>query len=226
MKGILRFIGLALIVGVVALGLGSERLQAPTEEFEELGKLIDLRGYFPTNVGWDYDFAGVGNEYAPFVRLTAYADGNLVQVFNDTSGARVAEVYRVGEGQIGLVQRFPEIEGDSNFIPEVDNDAQPQEIIMQRPLLVGNSWSTANRRREIVAIDNTLQVPAGVFYDVVTIKIEYDDAPNAVGYEHYAMNFGLIKSEFGTRAGDWQVISELAAMTGSREGINVGEDRD
>jgi len=169
---------------------------------------VDLRAYFPIREGMLYKYQGEGNEYATFSTETKFIKDNLIQVHKNNGGTEIASVYRVEKEKVLLLQENPEFYSDTNLLKDVDDKADAKEVILKLPLKVGEKWDNANKRREIVAIDEQLTTPAGDFYDVVKIKVtSIEEDRDFESYEYYAKNIGLIMLE--SRGEEYQVTSKL-----------------
>jgi len=177
---------------------------------EENQKALNLKAYFPMHQGMEYSYAGEGNEFAPFTRRIMFARDNYLQLTDDNGGTVIVKVYKYNDNEITEVFSEGEFYGDENIIPDVQDNEEKGEIILKAPLEVGNSWSSNDQEREIVAVDQEVKVPAGTFYQVIKIKITYQDSNNT-GYEYYGPNIGLIRSEYVGEG--FEIISELESFT-------------
>jgi len=177
---------------------------------EENQKALNLKAYFPMHQGMEYSYAGEGNEFAPFTRRIMFARDNYLQLTDDNGGTVIVKVYKYNDNEITEVFSEGEFYGDENIIPDVQDNEEKGEIILKTPLEVGNSWSGDDGDREIVAVDQEVKVPAGTFYQVIKIKISYQDSDNT-RYEYYAPNIGLINSEYIGEG--FEIVSELESFT-------------
>ncbi len=180
---------LVLFIGLTACA------QVDNPESEESQKNLILKAYFPLHQGMEYSYAGEGNEFAPFTRKIMFVEDNYLQFTDNNGGTVVVKIYKYNDKEITEVFSEGEFYEDENLIPDVRNNEEKGEIILKAPLEVGKSWSSNDQEREIVSIDQEVKVPAGTFYQVVRVKITYQDSNNT-GYEYYAPNIGLIKSEY------------------------------
>lgn len=215
LKYVFRLVGLAALLLILVLGLNyGKGLTPSTEGTEEpsptlVMENVNLRSYFPVNNQWEYEFSGEGNEFAPFTREILYTDGVLAQVFDTTGGAMVSTVYRITENEIALVTNPQESESRENVLEQVQRTTKPVDVLLRQPLRPGSSWESRDGQRQIVAVNEIVEVPAGVFHNVVVVEIDYGHDPNVIGYEYYAINIGLIKREYREVNGDFEVISQL-----------------
>lgn len=157
----------------------------------------DVRAYFPVFPGLIYDFGGEGMEFAPFTRYVKFADDPYVQM-HDANGTVVARVFECLPHEIRLVQIEPEFYEEVSLIGSASEQKEELAVILQTPLDVGHVWAeTADRYREITAVDKVITVPAGTFHDVIEIKItSRESGAETYTYEYYAKNIGLIKRMF------------------------------
>ena len=217
-----RILMLALLLLILFLVFNQSRSMAPsnqqeTENFSRVSmENVNLRSYFPINDHWTYQFIGEGNEFAAFTREFRYTDEVLVQAFDTTSGGTVTAVYRITENEVALVSDFHEAETQENRLSELSREAVAVDVILRQPLELGHTWASRNGQRQIVAVGEVVQVPAGAFYDVVVVKVDYGEDATHVGYEYYAKNIGLIKRDYqalNDDFDDFSVISQLQQIT-------------
>ncbi len=195
---------LVLFIGLTACA------QVDNPESEESQKNLILKAYFPLHQGMEYSYAGEGNEFAPFTRKIMFVEDNYLQLTDNNGGTVVVKIYKYNDKEITEVFSEGEFYEDENLIPDVRNNEDKAEIILKAPLEVGKSWSSNDGDREIVAVDQKVKVPAGTFHQVIKIKITYTDSNNT-GYEYYAPNIGLIKSEYLGEG--FKIISELESFS-------------
>jgi len=157
-----------------------------------------------------YSYKGEGNEFASIKRKNMFIEDNYLQFTEDNGGTVVVKIYKVNEHQISEVYRQGEFYEENNLITKVKEKENINQVILKAPLKIGNSWNTNNQKREIVGIERKVKVPAGIFYHVIKIKINYKDSEN-IGYEYYAPNIGLIKTEY--RGEDFVIRSLLESLS-------------
>jgi hypothetical protein len=89
--------------------------------------------------------------------------------------------------------------------------ANRREILLKAPLKAGAVWENDRERREVISIDETVQVPAGTYSNVVKVKVT-SLAANTVNenVEYYAPGVGLVLRQFIT-GGD-KIESRLKAL--------------
>lgn len=205
-KNTVKYIAIlfTLILGLTACA------QVDNPEREENQNALNLKAYFPMHQGMKYSYAGEGNEFAPFTRRIMFVEDNYLQLTNDNGGTVVVKVYKYNENEITEIFSEGEFYEDNNIIPDVRDNEEKSGIILKAPLEVGNNWSNNDQEREIVALDQEVKVPAGTFYQVIKIKISYQDSDNT-GYDYYAPNIGLIKREYIGEG--FKIISELESLS-------------
>lgn len=191
-----------IVLAAVVLNLLEAPLINPLAETSE-----DVRSYFLGTPGLVLDYAGEGNEFAPFTRRVQYAEGSLVQLADENPGTTVVRIFRSDEAHLDQLYSAGEFYTEDNLLGEVDAK-QVEMRILERPLRVGHSWGQP--RREILEVGAVETVPAGKFFEVVKVGIEYPEGGR--GTEYYAKNIGLIKRVYEGETGDFQVVSELQAI--------------
>jgi hypothetical protein len=168
----------------------------------------NLKAYFPLHSDIEYSYAGEGIEYASFKRKVMYVEDKYLQLTDNNGGTIVVKIYKFADNEIREVYSKGEFYKEDNIIPDIRNKNEGH-IILQTPLKVGHSWQNENEKREIVANNAKVMVPAGTFYQVVKIKISHFDSDN-ISYNYFAPNIGLIKSEY--LGENFKVKSELKTM--------------
>lgn len=177
-----------------ALGMETPPVETP---------LLKPGDYLPLTRGSRWDYEGVGNEFAEFVREVVGTKGNRSQVRETNPGTVSISVYETTTDRVTRIFNIGEAYEDINYL-----DRQPAEntVILQAPLRVGTRWQNNSETREIIATDAELTTRAGDFSRVVQVRISGQD-PNSAVYEYYAPGVGLIEREFVS--GDFRVASLL-----------------
>ncbi len=162
--------------------------------FDEITTISDVRAFFPTQPGLTWVFEGSGNEYASFTRTVIRSEGDRVQVNDNNEGTSMGKVFHVTSDAI--VQEFSteEFYSDKTLFNEKPNT---HLVYLKAPLKGGALWQDCQGKREIVSINETVQVPAGSFQHVVKVKITpLNQKPANEQFEYYAAGTGLIMREF------------------------------
>lgn len=168
----------------------------------------ELRTYFPLTQGSSWEYEGEGNEYASFTREVLFAEGNRGQIWENNGGTASTAVFETSADAVTRINSLPETYEPGNMLRQEPKENTP---ILKAPLEVGNKWTKDGVDREIVALDAVVSSPAGTFEDCLKIKITNTEAPEAVVYEYYKQNVGLVKREF--ISGETTVTSTLAKYT-------------
>src|SRR6056297_1464879 len=194
-----------LLIFVFTLNLSACNQTNTTTEVDEEQLNYNIKAYLPLNSGMKYSYKGEGNEFASIKRKNMFIEDNYLQFTENNGGTVVVKIYKVSDQQKSEVYKQGEFYEENNLISKVKEKENINQIILKAPLKVGNSWNNNNQKREIVSLDQKVEVPAGIFYQVIKIKINYKDSTN-IGYEFYAPNIGLIKTEY---RGEGFVIKSL-----------------
>ena len=157
--------------------------------------------FFPIQPGLKWEYQGTGNEYATFTNELIRAQGDLAQM-RSISGTTTGSLFSVTNDTVTRLVR-KELAQDRNLLT-----ATPEEkvILLKAPLAPGTSWANGSETRSIVSVGNVIQVPAGVFQDVVKVQIN-TPGQTAQTFEYYARGVGLVKAEYVS--GNNRVVSEL-----------------
>jgi hypothetical protein len=149
--------------------------------------------YFPVAVGSRWDYAGIGNEYAAFVRTVTFRQGDKAQVQDDNGGTVVASVFRISANEIKRIVSLPEFYENRSLLDAKENAS---EVLLRAPLKAGEKWDFALGTRTIDALGVEVTVPAGTFKQVLKMKVT-SKGSDWVTYEYYAPGVGLVKKESG-----------------------------
>lgn len=185
-----------------------------TESREEITDMLPIQAYFPFSRGMEYQFAGEGNEYASFIRKIIHVEENYLQLTDNNGGTIVTSIYEMGEKELRKVYSQEEFYSEENLIPEAKKNKGTGVVIIKAPLREGNSWENDGEKREIVAVNQTVELPAGTFHGVLKIKINYRES-GTTAYEYYAPNLGLIKKEYESEG--FEVSSKLQSFALQKE---------
>lgn len=168
--------------------------------------------YFPVDKNYVWQFAGEGIEFAEFTRRIEFRRGARAQLSQWNGGTRLMMIFEVSASAVTQTFSREEVYDNPQFFAEPANQAT---VILKAPLVVGTVWQNTADRREIVAADAKLTLPAGAFANVVVVKIsstgrEATDASYTL--EYYAPGLGLVMQEyFGPN--DMKVVSRLKSFS-------------
>lgn len=165
--------------------------------------------YFPTAAGSRWEYEGQGNEYAAYVRELPFVQDHLAQFYVDNGGTVLAEIVEITDQAATRVFSEEEHYTRENLL-EKGYTPNRETVLLKAPLTAGASWETEDSTREITADRETVTTPAGTFSDCLKIKIVYQDS-EAVIYEYYAPEIGLVKSEFSSQ--ESEISSRLEKYT-------------
>ena len=188
--------------------------QVKEESREDIAGPLRIQAYFPFNQDLEYQFAGEGNEYASFIRKIIHVEDNFLQLTDNNGGTIVTSVYELDGKELRKVYSQEEFYSEENLIPEAKKNKGTGVVIIKAPLREGNSWENDGEKREIVAVNQTVELPAGTFHGVLKIKINYRES-GATAYEYYAPNLGLIKKEYESEG--FEVSSKLQSFALQKE---------
>ncbi len=171
-----------------------------------------LSAYFPVDKNYVWQFAGEGIEFAEFTRRVEFRRGDRAQLSQWDGGTRLMMIFAVTSDTVTRTFSKEEVYDNPQFFAEPANQAT---VILKAPLKVGTAWQNAADRREIVAADAKLKLPAGGFDNVVIVKITNTAGKikdEAYTLEYYAPGVGLVLQEyFG--ANDMKVVSRLKSVS-------------
>lgn len=149
----------------------------------------DLAAWMPRLNDVLYSYVGTGMEYASYTWTPQFNDENYYQIVEDNTGTVMAEIYEYSEDRIVRTFSRPETYFRDNF-SEIGlfEEYREEEIVLQAPIAVGTSWSTADSDYEITAVNQEVEVPAGT-YDTIEVTSTTDDTTIR---RYYAEDIGLV----------------------------------
>lgn len=180
-----------------------ETEQPGTEEPQEQGEKVSVSDYYPLAVGNQWEYEGVGNEYASYTQKVLYSKGYKYQVMIDNGGTVSANIYVLNDESLVLIYSEAEVYDEKIVLDEVGN---MEDIIIKAPLEVGTKWESQGNLCEITDTDATVTVPAGTFENCIVIKVTYKES-GAFSNFYYSKGVGLVKSEYIDN--DFEVLSLL-----------------
>jgi hypothetical protein len=205
-EGILKKILTMLLIAFVLVLPGCYKRPASPSSLEK--SITDVRVYFPAeqNLTWIYE--GSGNEYAAFTRKVIYKQGSKVQLAQDNGGTRLGIVLQVLPEAVLLNYTEEEFYSDTSLFNQAANRS---EVLLKAPLKAGAIWEAGRERREVINIEESVQVPAGNYSNVVKLKVTSLEANTASeNFEYYAPNVGLVLRQFTT--GNDKIESRLKTL--------------
>ncbi len=199
---------LVMIVAVLATGCfknekGPDSVQTPGTGENEQKKELTVKDLYPLNEGDYWKFAGEGNEFAAFEQKVLFREGDRVQLQVASGGTVMGIIYEFTDGKLEVVYSQEEFYEEENIL---DRENQMSQVILQEPIVVGNTWSSAGRNYKIEDVDATVETPAGEFTGCVVISSTGDE-DNVKNYVYYKPGLGLIKQEYV--GPDYKIIAEL-----------------
>lgn len=157
----------------------------------------DISQYYPLKEGYEWEYEGVGNEYASYTQKVTYSKDKRFQVMKDNGGTRSANVYEIKDDSIVNTYMEGEVYDDRNVL---DKESNLNVVIVKHPLELGNKWISEENSYEIVDINALVTVPAGTFENCIAVKEVYKDHTAEMFY-YYKKDIGLVKAEFKTNDG-------------------------
>ncbi|WP_159426219.1 copper amine oxidase N-terminal domain-containing protein [Desulfolucanica intricata] len=164
-----------------------------------------VESYLPLQIGNQWSYQGIGNEYAQYNDQVLYRSGNLVQLVRNNGGTRMVQIYEIHPNHIVCVYSEAEFYSNTNIL----NSFSPNrnEVILQSPLTEGTSWQVDGETYKIEATNVTVTTPAGTFNDC--LEVHSASGNNYENIKYYAPGIGLVKDVWMDTNSNYQVISEL-----------------
>lgn len=152
------------------------------------------KDYFPLTVGSYWEYEGSGNEYATFTRKVLYSKDNLAQTTEDNGGTVATRIIETTDTMVKVIYMAGEDYQPKNLL-ETNFTRNTNDIILQAPLKVGTAWAGNNTNKQIIAVDATVETPAGKFENC--IKVKYPGQTDTL-YQYFKKGVGMVKQEFIT----------------------------
>ncbi len=165
---------------------GNNQIVIPPEEMP--------KDYFPLTVGSYWEYEGSGNEYATFTRKVLFSKDNLAQTTEDNGGTVATRIIETTDTMVKVIYMAGEDYQPKNLL-ETNFTRNTNDIILQAPLKVGTAWAGNNTNKQIIAVDATVETPAGKFENC--IKVKYPGQNDNL-YQYFKKGVGMVKQEFIT----------------------------
>jgi hypothetical protein len=205
MKRILLLFFSLLMVVIVGCTMTSESPSPSAVPTIEPVQEILPADYFPMTPGSTWSYIGEGNEYASYTRTVLYSECSYFQVSVNNGGTVSSTVYYASDTDVRIVLSRGEEYDMANLISEPPNT---DEIVLTVPLEPGTEWGSESIKRKIVSLSDTVDTPAGLFEDCLTVRSEY---PDSYILDYYVIGIGLVYSEF--HSGEDVISSSLESYT-------------
>ena len=170
-----------------------------------------LSAYFPVGENFTWEFAGEGIEFAAFTRRVEYLRGDRSQLSQSNGGTRSMMIFQVSASAVTQTFSQEEVYDNPQFF---NKPANKSTIILKTPLVVGAVWQNALDRREILSVTRKLKLPAGIFDNVLVVKIvstANDNRDDGYTLEYYSPDAGLVMQEY-YGADNFKVVSKLKSF--------------
>lgn len=165
---------------------GNNQITTPPQEMP--------KDYYPLTVGSYWEYQGAGNEYASFTRKVLFAKGNLAQTSEDNGGTVATRIIETTDSYVKVVYMKGEDYQAKNLF-DTGYTANANDILLQAPVKAGTTWAGTNTNKQIIAVDATVDTPAGKFENCVKVKLP---GQNDTIYQYYKKGVGMVKQEFIT----------------------------
>ena len=168
----------------------------------------DLAAWMPRLDDVTYHYEGIGNEYAAFTWYPQFNQDDYYQVTTNNGGTTLVEIYEYQEDAVVRTFQNEETYYRDNFT-EIGTftDEMTEEIILQLPIEVGNSWESNENSYEITAVDHEITVPADT-YSALEVTATFNDGASMKRY--YVENIGLVAEIY--EDGEFVVESNLETI--------------
>lgn len=186
-----KMLALSVIMLVLILTGCDKRPATPAPPEQTI---TDVRIYFPVGQDFTWVYEGNGNEYAAFTHKVIHKQESKVQLAKDNGGTRLGMVLEVLPEAVKIHYAEEEAYTDAKLFNAAPNRS---DIWLKAPLQAGAAWENGRERREVLSVNETVQVPAGTYSNVVKIRItSLAAADSGDRLEYYAPQVGLVLSRF------------------------------
>jgi hypothetical protein len=172
---------------------------------------MTVQDLFPLEENVQYEFEGMGNEFASYTIFNEYVDDDSVQQRVDNGGTVTARVYIVSDGKVTRTLSKGETYYREDMMDQTDDS---QEAVLMEPIEKGTSWQLDDgRTRTITDIAFDVATPAGS-YTAVQVVTEGEDYTST---DYYAKGVGLVKTVYLSEEDDFEVSSTLRQIIAETE---------
>ncbi|HHY77022.1 MAG TPA: hypothetical protein GX498_00760 [Clostridiales bacterium] len=206
-KRIICFTFILMLTVFLLTSCTQETEKPGTEEPQEQEEKNDIGAYYPLAVGNQWEYEGIGNEYALYTQKVVYSKDNKYQVMINNGGTITANIYVLSDDSLVRTYTEAEVYDEKNVLDEKENI---EDIIIKGPIEVGTKWESQGNQHEITDVDATVTVPAGTFENCIVIKETYKESGAFSNY-YYCKGVGLVKSEYIDD--DFEVLSLLKSYS-------------
>lgn len=200
---ILLVIGISLVGCTIIEGASNSDKETITNAKGE--SELKISDYFPFLENTFLQYQGEGNEFASQDVYFEFIDGNKAQVKVINPGTNLVKVLELEDGILSEVF----VEGEFYHIENMLNSkTERQEIVLKEPLVVGNSWTTAEGyTMEITNVNSMISTPTGSY---VTIEVTTAFEEGRYQKEYYAKGIGLVTRVYID--GETEIFSTLTSI--------------
>lgn len=217
MKKILSIIlTIILLSSLIACSSSVSKDQLNAKGKEEMSKteILTIGDYYPFKDNIVLIYEGIGNEYAEMETFAEFIEGNRAQMKIVNPGTVFVRVLEYKNGT--LTEMFSE--GEFYHIENMINaNSNSNNIILQEPLELGNTWSNSTgNEMKITALNTEIETPSGN-YQALEVTTEFGEG--RVQKEYYAKDIGLVARIYTD--GDMEVSTLLEKIENKEQEIEI-----
>lgn len=161
----------------------------PPEESNNLleEEVLTVLDYYPFKENTVMDYQGIGNEFAEQKTFIEFVEGNRAQMKIINPGTTFVRVLEYKDGSLTEVFAEGEFYHIENMLDATSNS---ENIILQEPLKVGNTWEDSEGHNvEITSINQSIETPSGT-YEALEITKKLEEGSTEKRY--YAKDIGHV----------------------------------
>ncbi|MCL2874581.1 MAG: GerMN domain-containing protein [Defluviitaleaceae bacterium] len=154
-------------------------------QIESTGEIME---FFPFAADTMFVYQGDNDERFNQLTFAGFIEGNMMQRIVNQGAITTTEVFKYENGELRLTFANHIV---YDFINVMDEPANLDFIILQEPLVVGNSWSmTGSDTTEIVSMDTEVETPHGTF-TAMRVVTTHPNGDKTISY--FARGVGLVR---------------------------------
>jgi|LFRM01.1.fsa_nt_gb hypothetical protein len=193
---------LLIMVSILTLSIiGCSQTIENSQDKEYIENSLNIRDYYPFIENTQYQYEGIGNEFAEQVVFCEYIEGSKAQVKIINPGTTIVKVLEHSEDSIMEIYyeaEFPHIEN------MISNSTERKDILLKEPLELGNSWSDPDgHKKTITGIDTAIETP---YEKLKTIEVTTELGEGSTYKRYYAKDIGLVATIYEDETGQVKTL--------------------
>ncbi len=193
---------LLIMVFILTLSIiGCSQTIKNSQDKEYIENNLSIQDYYPFIENTQYQYEGIGNEFAEQKVFCEYIEGSKAQIKILNPGTTIVKVLEQGEYNIAEIYYEAEFDHIENMI---SNSSERKDILLKEPLELGNSWSDPEgHKKTITGIDIEIETPYETFK---AIEVTTELGEKSTYKRYYAKDVGLVATIYEDETGQVKTL--------------------